>query len=166
MRRLLAVLALGLLVACGGGSSGDPVAPTPVVPSYASVTGNWAGTETIISAVRGGSSASNICQEAWSVTSQQAGDFQGTWQASGGTLVNCAQTGTLTGSVSTDGSLAVQLTVTLGATGCTAISGGPTFSGSVSGSTLTIERTDAVQCGTGSSAVQADRDITLKLTRD
>lgn len=159
-----------LLLACAacGSSPAAPTAVTPPAPQPPSVTGLWQGTMTIaIVEVGTGLRASNVCTQALTITSQQNPGFTGTYQLSGGTTTACADSGTVSGSIQVDGSIAVapQSTLPPGPTVCNRIAGNGVFSGLVSGGTMSAQSTDTVSCTTGGITSTANRTLSWAMTK-
>lgn len=159
-RLALAVLLVSTL-ACG--SSSSPAAPStpapPPAPVYPNLIAGWSGTATI-TASSTSVSASNVCQSTWIISSQTNGDISGTFQLSGGTTVNCAQSSVLTGTVTTAGALSIAFTAQAPPAGCTVLSGTP-LAGVVTGASMTLQQTVHLTCN--GSAV--DQNVTIALTK-
>jgi hypothetical protein len=113
-----------------------------VQPTTPNLIGVWAGTLTI--AV---SELSNTCNQNWVITSQNDGQFSGTFQMSGRKTASCGQAGNLSGSVSTTGVISnLTYSVVIGATTCARVAGG-IFSGVLFNSgTLSAQASDTLRC--------------------
>jgi hypothetical protein len=134
-RMVLAALIAGGSFACSGSSSPvpAPTAPPSVQPVYPNMIGGWNGTLTINATIVG-VNASNACAESWIITGQSNGDFSGTFQLTGGTTTPCAQSGSVSGTVTTSGTVSAGHSVTIGISlNCVRISGDGVYSGVVSG---------------------------------
>lgn len=185
MRKLLPFVVV-ILAACGSGSPSyttpTPVptptpspAPAPPPPSFPNMLGGWGGTLTIATITRGtGARSSNTCNQTWIVTAQTAGDFSGSQQLSGGTVSNCSDSGMVNGTVSSGGTLTSLRFVGQpqnGVTICTRLAGDGSYSGVVSSAgNITAQTTDAVRCTTTFQGQQpvsldADRTLTLSMTK-
>ena len=158
IRGLVSCLALVALAGCG---SDSPTAPTP---TFINMVGGWAGTFTSnlnFPNVPGGNQSEN-CTVSWNITSQNGGQFSGTWQLTDGTIA-CASSGTLTGTIDTGGaitSFSAGTTVgPLGVAGCTRTNASP-WVGRVSATSVNLSTTEQWSCAElGAGAV--GRDIAL-----
>ena len=163
-----------LIVACSGRSAVvTPTAPTPVVTpaAFPAMTGGWSGTRSITLVERGGFNRrdSNTCTETWILTTQTDGRFSGTFQIAGGTTTTCSQSGTVTGEVSTSGTLSALVFTDpppTGLTVCRRTGGSAEFSGVVANAAaVTAQRVDVQSCTVtaGTLVVTADWDRTTAL---
>lgn len=100
-----ALLLLALLTACGSPAA-PTVPPTPPPPVYPSMLGGWGGTsaDTWVS-TDGSVTGSRTCNENWLISAQSLSTFSGNFQATPGSLADCARSGTVRGTVLTDGSI-------------------------------------------------------------
>jgi hypothetical protein len=144
------------------GCSGSKGTPSPVFPN---MVGEWNGTLTIVAVIAGGPSGSNICDLTFIVNGQSTGDFSGTWTLSGGTATACAQSGSLTGRVSTGENIRdLNLITPLGISPvCTRIAGDGLFLGVLSGRSLTASTNDRLRCSSGGVTGEGDRTLTLSV---
>ncbi len=140
--------------ACGGGG---PSAPTP--PTFPSMLGTWMGRLSSVGTQRrNGQPLSTQCDISLAVTSQTRGAFSGTFQ-----LPTCGQAGTVNGEVDSAGRLSrFSVTQTVGPAGCERVSGDPNMTGVVTGTSLSLQRTQTVLC-LGVELV--DRNQVLTATR-
>ncbi len=156
--------------ACGSGGitptapvTPTPVTPTPPPPSYPAMTGNWTGTAVIV-AVVGASTGSNTCALTWTIPTQTAGAFSGTFQLSGGTVTPCAGAGAVTGTIGTDGtlgSLAIDTTVGAPLPPSCVKTGTTPYSGLLSNGLLRATSTEQLVC----SGQSASRNSTVSLSK-
>jgi hypothetical protein len=168
MRQLLIVVGLCLsAAACGGG--GSPTAPTPPpppppppAPVYPAMMGTWAGTLTIVASIPGQPALSNTCQLSWILSAQTQGQFSGTFQTSGGTTSTCGQAGTFSGTVSPTGQISgLTNDVGVGSTNCSRLSGDGIYAGILSNNLLSATTNDRVRCTSGSTSLEASRNLTI-----
>jgi hypothetical protein len=127
--------------------------------------GGWTG-NLIISE---GSNPSDVCTETWVINSQTDGGtvavptrwFSGTFQRSG-SAVTCAGSGTLTGIMTENGTIAAIVPSTsMGVNvGCTLVSG-TRLGGVYRSSTLTAQSTETLNCG----GTMTQRTLTLAMHR-
>jgi hypothetical protein len=124
-----------------------------LAPVFPNLIGGWTGTWS--TTVAGG--VTNVCNNSWLVTSQSGAAFSGTWQTLGGNPfpTACASAGTLTGTVSQPNAISgLVFTSTVGA-GCTRTVGDGRFSGALSGSVITVQMFDTVQCPGEPTAIRS-----------
>jgi hypothetical protein len=166
MRHILAICALITLTACGSSTPTAPTQTTPPPPPppppvvYPTMTGNWGGTLTIVVSLAG-TNASNTCSHTWTITNQSQGSFSGTFQLAGGTIVNCAQAGTVSGTVGTDGRLTgVAFSIAVGSSGCVRTSGDGLFNGQLANGIISATENEQEVC----SGVAATRNLTITLS--
>lgn len=161
MQRFLLAALLVSTLACGSSSSPtSPSAPAaPPAPVYPNLIAGWSGTATI-TASTGSVSASNVCQSTWIISSQTNGDIAGTFQLSGGTTVNCAQSSVLTGTVTPAGAVSITFTAQAPPAGCAVLSGTP-LAGVVTGASMTLQQTVHLTC----SGSAVDQNVTMALTK-
>lgn len=160
MKRLM--LAVGIAAtACGGGS---PTSPTPRFPN---MIGGWIGTSSVNGSALG-ISASNTCTESWTITSQTRGDFSGTFQTTGGTTAPCAQSGTINGSTTTNGTISgLNFSAQINPLqGCALVSR-TAYSGVVSSTSLSAQSTERLSCVVAGipGLVTVDRSFVIALTK-
>ena len=164
MHGLLRALLLAAVLVSGCGGDSSPTAPTP--PQFPDMVGGWGGTLTINAAIAG-ISGSNTCTESWTITTQSAGQFSGAFQLSGGTSTSCAQSGTVTGTLTNNGTITdLTFSIQIGATsGCTRLSATP-YTGVVTGGTsLSAQSSEQASCtGSGVTAV-GSRALAHALTK-
>lgn len=123
--------------------------------AFPNMNGTWNGTQ-----VTTGSSLAGNCNMTWLVSGQTAVAFSGGWQTSGAT---CGQGGTFAGTASTGTAVTgVTFTVTLGANPCTRVAGDGVFSGTVSGTTVTLQSSDTVRCP---GSADAARSVTISMSK-
>jgi hypothetical protein len=142
--------------------SPTPGAPQSDTPNF---LGSWTGTATI-SAGLSGLQATNICVENWFITTQGDGAFSGTFQSNGGITVDCARTGTISGTFLPGGAIS-SLVRDLGAnTGCAKLSATP-YSGAINAtnSVLTATATERLTCGSGSTTAVVNRTIVVTMNK-
>ena len=146
---LLAVLVAG----CG---DDEPTSPSSTYPN---MVGSWEGT-VVTSGLVGGTPASNTCRETWTISSQSAGDFLGTFQTSGGTAAPCAQSGSVNGVVTT-GSAVTDIVHSAGTPNtCTRLQRSA-MAGAVAGAVLSAQSNETVSC----SGTTLTRNIAVSMTK-
>lgn len=186
---LMRTLALVLALSCAACGSDGPTTPTTVTPSpspapaptpaptpapqpapppapvYPNMIGAWAGTATINASILG-LSASNICQLSWIITAQNGGEFNGTFQTSGGTTLNCAQSGRAFGAMTQSGAITnLNFEVSIGpVTGCTLLSSDP-YAGIATSASLTAQANERLSCVSNGVTVPGTRSLTVALTK-
>jgi hypothetical protein len=165
-RLALAALACCVVAGCSNDSSG-PTAPTPAPqPQFSSLVGGWTGTLTINASIAG-LSGSNSCTQSWTITSQTSGNFSGTFQLSGGTAAPCAQSGTVSGTITaagafTDLTFGVQVNPI---TNCTRVALTP-YAGNVTGGTsINVQSTETLSCNSGGTSATGTRSLVIALTK-
>lgn len=123
---------------------------------FPNMNGAWSGTETV-SAI----GLSGVCNMTWIVAGQTAAQFSGTWQTSG---AGCGQAGNLSGAVDTTDAIdGLILSATVAPSPCTLVSGNDQLNGVLSGSALTAQFTDTINCpGLGT----VSRSITVSMTKE
>jgi hypothetical protein len=161
---VLAVVTSLLASACGGTTPTSPTS-TPAPSQYPNMLGSWSGTLVIV-AVTPLLTVTNICAENWRVNNQNGGQFSGPFTDSGGTSTPCAQTGTVSGNVTTTGAISgLTYDVATGLLPCVSPAGHDVFSGSLQGQTLTAQTTDALICTTGGLTFTTNRSLTIAMTK-
>ncbi len=128
----------GTLTVVGDQTSGNNSAPIAGT-AYANMNGGWTGSST-----GSGLGLSTSCNMTWIVSGQTGSNFTGTWQTSGS---GCGQAGTVTGVLSpTNVVSSLNISATVAPSSCTWVSGDKTLTGSLSGSTLTAQMMQTIQC--------------------
>jgi len=149
------------LVACVAAGCGgdDPSSPSPV-GEFPGMVGTWDGTLTVSGAV-GGSPVSNTCRETWTISSQSAANFVGTFQTSGGTPNPCSQSGSLNGTVAAGGGVTDVVHGSLiNPNTCTRVSRTP-MAGAVNGAALSAQSNETLSC----SGTTVTRTLSVSLTK-
>ena len=147
MRAYIFLLAVLATTAACGDSPAQPAAQFPAM------TGTWGGTLNINNGV-------NICTYIWTITSQTAGAFDGSYQASGTCrLAN----GTVSGTVSESGAISFSPLLPLD-NDCVRLSGG-TATGTVSGSTLSATGSESQRCNTPTGLFEFTRTYAVAMTK-
>ena len=141
---LLAMLATTM------GCDDSPSQPTVQFPA---MSGSWSGTLNI-------NNGQNICTYIWSITSQMAGAFDGSYQASGTCRLS---NGTVSGTVSESGAISFSPLLPLD-NDCVRLSGG-TATGTVSGSTLSATGSESQRCNTPTGLFEFTRTYALALSK-
>jgi hypothetical protein len=153
-----ALVVLLALVGCGGGSSGS--SPTPVTPN---MVGEYAGTWTQQLTADGQAAGTLECPCTLTIPSQTENNFYGrstlSAPCSQGLIFGQGRGGTLAisdGRIETSGSVSFRFSedfrVGLSAGGCT-VTAMPPFSGSYAGSTISVQRTEVIDCSEGDAPV-------------
>ena len=160
--RLFIALVLGTVAsACSGGSTSPTV-------QYPNMLGTWTGSLTFIRSISP-PGASNTCTLSWTVTTQNAGQYSGTYQIAGGTVDPCGSAGNVSGSVSADGNVSgLTFSTPFRIVSQCVLSAGssiPVFSGRVSGTALTAQSTEAIQCTDGSTTSVGSRSLTISVSK-
>jgi len=164
---LSAVLSAG---SCGG-SSPSPTAATPP-PVFINVTGGWSGTylSTFNIPQFPGGPGAGACNMNVTITSQDGGQFSGTFQLTGnyanfGVLVTCAWSGPTSGSVTTTGTvtdLRVVPTIAIPGVACTYVSRSA-VTGVVSPAAFNANWTEQWSCPSlGITAADFNRAVSLR----
>jgi len=178
MRRASAVLFALLASSCGStavDTPSGPSAPTAPVrattPSFPDVVGMWAGTAevTIVDRARG-TSALYGCAESWNITSQDGGEFSGSWMSNGQSSSSdpyCTQSGTFTSAMTPDATLLhLRLTPSFDARACTRRSAEGNFTGIINTTAFLAQMTDQWTCTDSTGRpYDAHRTVALTLTR-
>ena len=141
-------------ISCGGSSSSSSNAPNLV--------GGWAGTIKI-NAVAGHLIGSNTCTHSWTITSQTAATFSGTYQLAGGTTTSCGSSGSVSGTISTTGAFSgLSFVCTVGDCylPCT-LTGSTPWAGNLTGSSINLQRSQQFSC----SGTYAARSMVIALTK-
>jgi NADH:ubiquinone oxidoreductase subunit F (NADH-binding) len=144
--RLVLLPMLLATLACGD----SPSAPATQFPA---MTGTWGGTLNI-------NNGANLCNYSWSITSQTAGAFAGSYEASGTCRLS---NGTVSGTVSEAGAISFSPLLPLD-NDCTRLAGG-TAAGTVSGSTVTATGSETQRCNTPTGLFEFTRTYALALTK-
>lgn len=130
--------------------SDTPVAPSAAPPiSRQEMVGNWTGTFTVTRTVPPEASVTNVCTQSWAISSQSGNAFSGTFTLSGGAPATCQQTGTISGSVFTDGVVAALFASNTTPLLPCAIVGYTWLSGMLSGALLRAEWVEQLTCEAG-----------------
>ena len=176
MRRFpLVPLVLVCFVASCGGDSPSTAAPSSVAapqPTYPNLVGGWIGTYTsnITAPNIPGASGSGGCAFSWIITTQNAGQFSGTWQLSGGFGIapNCGSSGNVSGSITNAGAITGLSFGTnvapAPALSCTPISASG-YSGVATVTSINASATERWSCTTGSTTLIADAGRVIALTK-
>jgi hypothetical protein len=132
LRRCAGLFAVLAAVACGGPST-PSVPPTPPPPVYPNMLGGWGGTQadTWVS-LDGSVTGARTCSETWLITSQTNDRFSGAFQRTPGSSDACARSGTISGSVLSEGTIELGHSDTGVSGGCPLVSGDPVFRGVLS----------------------------------
>jgi hypothetical protein len=147
------LLLAALVAGCG---DNEPSSPSSTYPT---MVGSWEGTVTTSGSV-GGTPASNTCREAWTISSQSAGDFLGMFQTSGGTAAPCTQSGTVNGIVTT-GSAVTDIVHSAGSPNtCTRLQRSA-MAGVVTGAALSAQSSETLSC----SGTTLTRSIAVSMTK-
>ena len=152
------------LAGCGGGGGTDP---TPVIPD---LIGEYAGTWTQRLTADGQAAATVECPCSLSVPSQTGNNFYGRSTLAApcdqGLIFGQGRGGTLAiadGRVETSGSISFRfsedLRVGLSQGGCT-VTAWPPFSGTYAGGTLSVQRTEVIDCTEGDAPLY---ELTVRL---
>jgi hypothetical protein len=123
--------------------------------------GDWTGTFAVSRLLDDGTARVNVCDQSWMIADQTDGQFSGSFQLSGGSHDSCSQTGAISGTVLTDGTvLALFATLTSPRLPCviTARSG---IMGSVADGRLRAEWFEQGVCESGSLS----RSILVEMTK-
>jgi len=153
-------LAFVVCFGCGGSESASVTAPlvvtAPPPVTYPSLVGSWGGTLAIDAGVYDGYSETIVCTHGWIITTQTEGTFTGTFQTSGGTVYNsagtpfdCSGAGTISGVVSSSGSINnLTPNIPLSPGDCVRVEGSGLYSGNLAGfsPTLMTQTWDVVRC--------------------
>jgi hypothetical protein len=162
-RTVLPVLFLVALVACGDDAT---------APNLPSVRGNYAATWTFtLTLVSTGESASLTCPGSLSIANQSDRDFSGSFTVQA--TADCdAVSGTISGTVRTDGGLNFSTTVP-GAgddpfetvLGCQFVGGDSQFNGTLSGDQLTASASASYDCPFGVTVERLNVRVSVSATR-
>ena len=165
MRRAVLIWLSLLAAGCSGSSS----SPTAASPTYPNILGGWLGTYT------SNLNAPNVpqlttsggCTVSFTITTQNTSTFSGTWQNSGGfgAVSNCASSGTVSGSVSSTGSLqslTFGTTVGVGIPAGCSLTNNTGYSGIVTTSSFNASATERYACpALGVSVLDVGRVLSL-----
>jgi hypothetical protein len=146
---LLAVLVAG----CG---DDKPASPSSTYPN---MVGSWEGTVTTSGTV-GGTAATNTCRETWTISSQSAGDFLGTFQTSGGTAAPCAQSGSVNGIVTAGSAVTDIVHTAVIQNTCTRLQRSA-MAGVVTGAVLSAQSDETISC----SGTTLTRRLAVSMTK-
>jgi hypothetical protein len=146
---LLAVFIAG----CGDDKPSSPSS------TYPNMVGSWEGTATTSGTV-GGTLATNTCSETWTISSQSAGDFAGTFQTSGGTTAPCAQSGNLNGVVTAGSAVTDIVHTAVNQNPCTRLQRSA-MAGTVTGAALSAQSSETLSC----SGTTLTRNIAVSMTK-
>ena len=130
------------------------------------MVGNWSGTLTVETVVRGSQSGVRVCNETWVVATQVDGRFGGTFQASG----ECAASGSINGTVSPSGEVTgLTFSVFVGSPGetstCRRVSGDGVYAGLLDGASLLARTVERTLCLAGGAGLQFDRAFNLSMNK-
>jgi hypothetical protein len=166
MRYVMAILFVCLATACGGGSS-SPTGPSataaPPPPTYPNMIAGWDGSYTYTGTVLGTAGSGN-CRVTWVITSQNGGDFLGTFQTSAGSgATPCAQSGTVNGIVTSSSTITdIVFSANINPlSGCTRTQR-TAYAGVLTGATLSAQTTETLSC---SGVGTVNRSFSLTMTR-
>jgi NADH:ubiquinone oxidoreductase subunit F (NADH-binding) len=127
--------------------------PSRPATEFPAMTGLWGGTLNINNGV-------NVCNYSWSITSQTAGSFAGSYEASGTCRLS---NGTVSGTVSEAGAISFSPLLPLD-NDCTRLAGG-TVTGTVTGSTLSATGSESQRCNTPTGLFEFTRTYAVTLTK-
>jgi hypothetical protein len=173
MRRNGLWQALGRLVfvlfaaGCGGGPTAPTAQPTPPPPTFPTMTGGWGGTWAAVWTTllpEGPVPSSANCDMSWLITSQSGGFFSGTYERTG---TQCADAGSMTGTVSPDGGVALKPKSTLpSALMCVLTSGDVVYNGAVSAAgALTAQVVEGLHCTFGGETFDRNVSATVSMNQ-
>lgn len=149
-----------LMSACGSSSTPSgptPVAAAPAPPTYPSLIGGWDGTVTFNAST---ASTAATCRITWVITSQNLGNFLGTFQTSPGTGA-CNQSGTVEGVVTPTGAITdIVHGAVINPNGCTRTRR-EAMVGVLSGAALTAQTSEQLVC----SGVALTRSYSIAITK-
>lgn len=160
MRRAAVVVAALAAVNCGG----SPAGPTQV--QFADMVGTWSGPVTVDLTFEDGTKRTDACSERWTITTQSAGTFSGTFSTGGNESDTCGrQEGTMSGTVMADGTvMTLSFRVTEGAGACVRIAQ-TRLVATVSGRSFRATWTDQILCPGGGVPYSVSRSIVMELSK-
>ena len=131
----------------------------------------WVGSAeiTLVDRARG-TSVLYGCAESWNITSQDGGEFSGSWMSNGQSSSSdpyCTQSGTFTSAMTSDATLRhLRVTPSLDVRGCTRTSGDGNFTGIINTTAFMAQMMDQWVCTDSIGRMyDADRTVALTLTK-